>query len=476
MSNEKILHAAMDGFRQTFMGFCEEHATGISQTLSPEGLSLMTKGLMAAAQKAGQQGIAAFLSQHAPKGSSVTVKGVKYRFKNTVDKTYLTMFGEVVVSRAVYGNDLLGGYVVPLDRALGMSKDDSATLETREMILFAASTNTPEEVAVLLSKASMCRPCRSTVQEIICRDGARMEEHRVEIAQSVRRAQSIPDQAHTLVASMDGANVRLREAGVKKGRKAQRPRDSQYDDDSSKSSFRNAMVGCVSWYGHDQDAAAQRLSTTYQARMPQDNALLFKEEFEASIKASIEKANAANRNIEKVLLCDGHRAIWNYAKQTELYDDFHWCVDFYHTTEHLSKAAEAIFGAKSPRGHLWYEKWREALKTTPAAPTSIVRSIEGYITRYKLSKSRLKEARAELTFFKRNHQLMRYQEFLEKGFPIGSGPVEAAAKTIVKQRMCRSGMRWNRETGQHILSLRAHVKSLTWDTTWKAYVVTRMAA
>jgi hypothetical protein len=37
-------------------------------------------------------------------------------------------------------------------------------------------------------------------------------------------------------------------------------------------------------------------------------------------------------------------------------------VDFYHTTGHLSKAAEAIFGEKSPRGHPWYDTWREALK------------------------------------------------------------------------------------------------------------------
>jgi hypothetical protein len=476
MSNEKILCAAIDAFRQTFLAFCEEHATDVEQALCPKGLSLMTQGLMSAAQKAGQQGLAVFLSQHDIEASSVTERGVKYRYKNTVDKTYLTMFGDVVVSRAVYGNDLLGGYVVPLDRALGLSKDDSATLDAREMILFAASTNTPEEVAVLLSKASMCRPCRSTVQEIICRDGTRIEEHRIEIAQRIRQTQSVPDQAHTLVTSMDGANVRLREAGVKKGRKAQRPRDSQSNDELSNSSFRNAMVGCVSWYGQDQDAKAQRLSTTYQARMPQDHALVFKEEFEAAIKDSIEKANAAHRNIGKVLLCDGHRAIWNYAKHTELFADFQWCVDFYHATEHLSKAAEAIFGAKSTRGHWWFDKWREALKTSPGAPTAIIRSIEGYITRNKLTKSRLKEATTELTFFKRNHHLMRYQEFLIKGLPIGSGPVEAAAKTIVKQRMCRSGMRWNRETGQHVLSLRAYVKSQTWDAMWNAYVTTRMAA
>ncbi len=45
-----------------------------------------------------------------------------------------------------------------------------------------------------------------------------------------------------------------------------------------------------------------------------------------------------------------------------------------------------------------------------------------------------------------------------RGLPVGSGPAEAACKTIVKQRMCRSGMRWSRTGGQPILSIRAIVK------------------
>ncbi|MCL2117416.1 MAG: hypothetical protein FWH27_03205 [Planctomycetaceae bacterium] len=45
---------------------------------------------------------------------------------------------------------------------------------------------------------------------------------------------------------------------------------------------------------------------------------------------------------------------------------------------------------------------------------------------------------------------MEYKRFRENGWPIGSGPVfvppaqqKVACKNIVKQRMCRSGMRWN---------------------------------
>ncbi|MBN2211618.1 MAG: hypothetical protein JW709_09510 [Sedimentisphaerales bacterium] len=60
--------------------------------------------------------------------------------------------------------------------------------------------------------------------------------------------------------------------------------------------------------------------------------------------------------------------------------------------------------------------------------------------------------------------------------PIGNGPVEAACKTIVKTRLCRSGMRWSRVGGQRILSLRTYVKSRRWDSFWRHYLNLRQSA
>ena len=52
------------------------------------------------------------------------------------------------------------------------------------------------------------------------------------------------------------------------------------------------------------------------------------------------------------------------------------------------------------------------------------------------------------------------------GLPIGSGPVESAAKNIVQARLKRSGMRWSRSGGQHVLNLRTYLKSNRWDVMW----------
>jgi len=64
---------------------------------------------------------------------------------------------------------------------------------------------------------------------------------------------------------------------------------------------------------------------------------------------------------------------------------------------------------------------------------------------------------------------MNHAEYLEKGWPIGSGIIEAACKSVVKQRMCRSGQRWSVQGGQAILNLRAIVKSDRWKSFWHEF-------
>ncbi len=101
-------------------------------------------------------------------------------------KSNVTGFGTILVERTMYYDEInKGSYYYPIDRALGLEKDDFATLETREMLLFAASTNVPSEIEVLLKKSSLCRPSRTAIQNVINRDGQQMESLREKIAQNV---------------------------------------------------------------------------------------------------------------------------------------------------------------------------------------------------------------------------------------------------------------------------------------------------
>lgn len=63
--------------------------------------------------------------------------------------------------------------------------------------------------------------------------------------------------------------------------------------------------------------------------------------------------------------------------------------------------------------------------------------------------------------------MMAYAEHIENNLPIGSGVTEAACKTLVKQRLCGSGMRWKDKGAKVILSLRALVQTQgRWQQFW----------
>ena len=61
---------------------------------------------------------------------------------------------------------------------------------------------------------------------------------------------------------------------------------------------------------------------------------------------------------------------------------------------------------------------------------------------------------------------MAYAILREMNLPIGSGPVEAACKTLVTQRLKRSGMRWRHSGGQAVLTFRALAQSNQFDRAW----------
>jgi hypothetical protein len=70
---------------------------------------------------------------------------------------------------------------------------------------------------------------------------------------------------------------------------------------------------------------------------------------------------------------------------------------------------------------------------------------------------------AAVTYF---HQ-MNYSDYRDRAYPIGSGVTEAACKTVIKQRLCCSGMRWKETSAAVVLSLRALVLTPTrWSQFW----------
>ena len=458
----------MKAFEQNFTAICRNKDIVVDK-VDEDAFNRLTAVLMDAARAAGVAGLETFLKEHDAATPTKRRNNRTFRYKGTCVKEILTLFGIITVERSMYYNEKSGGeYYFPLDHALGLEKDDFATLDAREMILFASSSCVPRELEQLLRKCSLCHPSRTAIQNIINRDGASMESMRTDLARTVHDNHRAPEQTRALVTSLDGVNVLLRQEGRKKGRKNKRPTGTP--EHAGTTSYHNAMVGSVSYYGVDEENRHQRITSIYTARMPQEKSTDFKGDFERMVRVAQSKVAALGTpDIPHILLTDGHLMIKGFAADSPVLRPFEKLLDFYHATEHLSKAAEAMYGEKTDLSKAYFSKWRERLKNDPDAPKDILRSMKSFQVRNNLPSKRKSDLTTEITFFRKNRRLMRYYEFLNRGLPIGSGPIEAAAKTIVRQRMCRSGMSWSCEKGQYVLTIRAYVLSGLWDDAWRHF-------
>ena len=119
-------------------------------------------------------------------------------------------------------------------------------------------------------------------------------------------------------------------------------------------------------------------------------------------------------------------------------------LDFFHVTEYLANVAYAAYPGKTdkPKREAWLSERCKQLKHEPDTVKKLLAEIEKLAKKTSLTKTVKENLLAAKTYFSNHQQMMDYPTQLEKNLPIGSGVTEAACKTLVKQRLCGSGMRW----------------------------------
>jgi hypothetical protein len=149
------------------------------------------------------------------------------------------------------------------------------------------------------------------------------------------------------------------------------------------------------------------------------------------------------------VVADGADWIWNLAD--DLFPDSVQIVDWYHATEYLAHAAEALYPDHEDTAHDWQHARRDDLFL--GETHKLIEPLEraGLAT--------------QAHYFRQHTRRMQYQEFHEQDYPIGSGTVESGIKRF-KHRLSGPGMRWSRPSAERMLVLRAAVLSGTFDELW----------
>lgn len=74
--------------------------------------------------------------------------------------------------------------------------------------------------------------------------------------------------------------------------------------------------------------------------------------------------------------------------------------------------------------------------------------------------------RKEAAYLIKRRKQMAYDQYIEAGYPIGSGMVESANKLVVEARLKGSGMHWQRSNVSPMVSVRGLICSGTWEGAW----------
>ncbi len=465
---DQMIEAAMIEIKENLERFCRGSA---EEALSLESAKKIGKGIQESVAAAGRAALTTYLMANEEHKDIIVVDGETFRLKEFTNKTFISIFGKTSVSRKIFQNAADTKSHCPMDEAWGMGKD-YLTIEVAEAAAFACAHVTAEEAEKLFEKSAMFQPHPTQMKTAIKGIADRLEPRREEVDRRIREAEEAPENTRVLVASMDGVNVLLNEPGKKQGRPAQRPKGDA--DKEHKTTYKNAMAGVVSYYGdvREGEKCPQRLDCHYVSHMPEDRAPSFKAKFEAEVADAVARCPS---DVIKIILCDGARGIWSYIDNEERFAGFEKLIDYWHAVEHLSLAAEALFGKGTDEASAWYEKCLKKLKEEERGAQRVLDSMDYYGKTRKLSNARRKDLKTQRTFFARNKHRMAYADFRRRGIPVGSGPVEAACKSLVKARLCRSGMRWSRVGGQRILDLRTYVKSNRWDAFWAEYEELKIA-
>lgn len=405
--------------------WCERHAAG-AQLAEVEALAVsvsraagqavMAHGLPGAHDKAGYQ------DSSVACGCGRKAKFVQYRRRFVG-----TLYGPVAAWRAYYHCGHCRTGQAPWDREQGLSRL-LWTPGVKALVAEAAGRLPYGEAVHMLQRFTGLVVEESCAERIVAQVAGRLREREQALMRSydggeIQPLVSVPPAR--LYVSMDGTTAHL-EGG-----------------------WHEVKTGVV----YEARTGAEGLDECCQARYlaaSEPAAVVGERLYLTAAQAGAEQA------AQVVVLGDGAEWIWNLARHH--YPDATHIVDYWHACEHIHQLAQAVYGENSVNGKRWAREHCRKLKQFGPA------SLLGALKRMKPGTLQADEALArEVGYFTNHRGRMQYHQYRAAGMMIGSGPAEAACKTVVGQRLKQSGMRWSRAGADHILAIRTRLLSRQHD-------------
>jgi hypothetical protein len=387
---------------------------------------------------------------------SVLIEGIVHRRVLRGTETYMTTMGPVTVERTLYKDrtDPAAWAIAAPDARLGIV-GGFWTPEAAKQATWVVSQMTPRLSEELFRRVGNMQPSKSSLDRLPKQLHDRWEGDREAFEAELRTVTEIPEDTKSIALSIDGVLAPMKDGGAVKKRAR-----AAVEGRVSKGPAGYREVGCATISFCDEDG--DMISAIRLARMPE----LRKETLKASILAELGALLAQCPNLPVVKVADAAADNWTFLHQ-ELPEGPE-VIDFFHAAEHLNQAVATAYGDGTREARFRFQELREILLEDCDGVERVIRSLS-YLRRKHPRRKRIAQV---LGYFRKHRRRMRYFELKQHGLPVGSGPVEAACKTLVAQRMKQSGMRWGKDGGQAILTIRGWSQSERFDHAWAILAAT----
>jgi hypothetical protein len=356
-----------------------------------------------------------------PVGENRVVVGEKVAvFDGVRNLRFINRFGGVTVKprRCYKYLNHKGGYY-PLDEKLGMDGCGGfSPLMTYLQALFGACESF-EHSEELLSSSMGFAVSATAIQRNTEATGARIDDRPYRIIEEEKRHES----CELMVVQMDGTmSPQIHEEKGVTGRESLK----------QPTEYKECNLVIV-----EKHNGEQRIDRWIGARYGP------RKDFEEHVRRTgLQMGQLEAENV--VFLADGAKSNWEIQKTN--FPEAIPILDFYHATEHLAAYCTLL---KDPnKGQRRYSGWAKML-----LDGEVLQVIAEMKEALKETSNR-SEGVKEINYYLNNRDRMKYKEYRDKGYPIGSGIVEGACKFVIGKRFKGSGMRWKKADNEKVLKVR----------------------
>jgi hypothetical protein len=377
------------------------------------------------------------------------LEGERYRCRDRSPNNVATLFGTVRLRRYLY-EDLEPGNpcLFPLERRLGIVAG-AATPALAERAAWCLAQHPQGGTLAILKRDHDIGWSKDTLRQVAAAVACGLEQQRLTVQ---------ADQILDWLAQAQTSRGRYRPALVL-------GRDGIHLPMRGQEPYKEGSTATMTVYNR----RGKRLGTVYLGRMPEPNQATLSEQLTALLEEVLRRWQEPLPRLGYVTDMGSHpttyyRKVLSRLCHPRSGERLQWqrICDYYHAAGYVGKMSEALFG-DSKQGRKWLRRMLHRLKEKDGVKR-VLQSATYHANELGLSGQRQKLYQEGYRYVRRYRKWMRYWDYRSVGLPIGSGVTEAACKRVFTQRLKQSGMRWDREGGQVVVTLRVLLLSGVWDT------------